>query len=161
MKTKPKKNIPGGCISLAVTLLYALCVRTVFSACPPKADGSFMMCHGAGELLKGITLVMAGLALAAVLAPGKRSRRAAELLLVAAAAVSAAVPGHICPLCMMPEMHCRMLMQPGALLFAFLTVLSAGIELLRTRGSGQKRGTGAEAGAETGAAAGTETGAET
>ena len=115
------------------------------------------MCHGAGELLKGITLVMAGLALAAVLAPGKRSRRAAELLLVAVAAVSAAVPGHIRPLCMMPEMHCRMLMQPGVRLFALLTALSAVLELLRTRGGEQKRGTGAETGAE----AGTETGAET
>lgn len=120
-----KKAGAADYILVLLCALYCAAVRTVFSPCGPKEDGSFMHCHEAGRILGIMTLVMLVLALLRFFLPGRKARGFLSAGILVLAAVSAFVPGHLVRLCMMPEMRCRMLTQPGAMVMSVVTALSA------------------------------------
>ena len=109
-------------ISAAVGLLLAVGVMTVFSACGPKEDGTWMRCHQAQ-----IAVAVCGMALVVLFALTAvvKSKTAVLLLNIAALVVSVIaflIPGILMPMCMMKTMRCYTTMQPFVRIMAILSV---------------------------------------
>lgn len=118
-------------ISAAVGLLLAVGVMTVFSACGPKEDGTWMRCHQAQ-----IAVAVCGMALVVLFALTAvvKSKTAVLLLNIAALVVSVIaflIPGILMPMCMMKTMRCYTTMQPFVRIMAILSALLAGWGILR------------------------------
>ena len=118
-------------ISAAVGLLLAVGVMTVFSACGPKEDGTWMRCHQAQ-----IAVAVCGMALVVLFALTAvvKSNTAVLLLNIAALVVSVIaflIPGILMPMCMMKTMRCYTTMQPFVRIMAILSALLAGWGILR------------------------------
>ena len=118
-------------ISAAVGLLLAVGVMTVFSACGPKEDGTWMKCHQAQ-----IAVAVCGMALVVLFALTAvvKSKTAVMLLNVAALVISVIaflIPGILMPMCMMKTMPCYTAMQPFVRIMAILSALLAGWGILR------------------------------
>ena len=118
-------------IPAAVGLLLAVGVMTVFSACGPKEDGTWMRCHQAQ-----IAVAVCGAALTVlfILTAVIKSKTAVILLNIAALVVSVIaflIPGTLMPMCMMKTMPCYTVMQPFVRIMAILSALLAGWGILR------------------------------
>ena len=118
-------------ISAAVGLLLAVGVMTVFSACGPKEDGTWMRCHQAQ-----IAVAVCGMALVVLFALTAvvKSKTAVLLLNIAALVISVIaflIPGILMPMCMMKTMPCYTAMQPFVRIMAILSALLAGWGILR------------------------------
>ena len=105
----------------AVTLLLSLilCVgaMTIFSTCEPKADGSYMLCHWAGQVVIGLGGVMAVIALARFFVNAE-VQKGLSLALIPLAVFTAYIPNNIIPLCKMETMQ-------SVLLVSALIIISA------------------------------------
>ena len=118
-------------ISAAVGLLLAVGVMTVFSACGPKEDGTWMRCHQAQ-----IAVAVCGMALVVLFALTAvvKSKTSVLLLNIAALVISVIaflIPGILMPMCMMKTMPCYTAMQPFVRIMAILSALLAGWGILR------------------------------
>ena len=118
---------------IALIVLSALFLagnRTLFGACGPKEDGSFMTCHWAGEALFGAACLLMVLALLHLVIFSRSVRMGLDLAIIAASAYAMAVPGILIHLCMMPSMHCRMVMRPASIAFSVLILSAAALDLV-------------------------------
>lgn len=96
---------------------------TVFSACEPRPDGTWMHCH---QCQNSVAASAAGLAVffgTAAFIKNKGVRLALQLLCLVGAVVVFFIPGVICPLCMMKTMRCHTVFQPFV---RIMSVLVAG-----------------------------------
>lgn len=112
-------------ILLIIGLLIFLGSLTFFSACGAKEDGSFMNCHWAQMIITALGALISAEALAAVIIPNRMFKAGLDTAAALTAVILALVPGTLIPLCMMPDMHCRAVMQPVSLLFACLAFIAA------------------------------------
>ena len=131
-RKKPTTAMP----ILLVSILFLVGMMTVLSPCGPGEDGTFMNCHQAGQALR-ILSGAAGIVSAAALFQ-RAFARIADLLLVILGIASIVIPGNIIHLCMMPEMRCRAVMKPGAMVFAILLIALAAADFVI--GSKKNRG---------------------
>ena len=120
------------CLTGAAVLNICLLIgtATVFAACGAKEDGSFMHCHTACRVVQLCAVLMAALNLAGIAVKNRKLRKGFFLLQILAAVLAMLVPGQIIPLCMMPQMHCRMLMRPFVLVMEALILLTAAAGVL-------------------------------
>lgn len=124
-----KKNVIA-LILLVLAALTAIGSVTFMGPCV-HADGSEAACTRAGRavLIDGCVLAAASLILLFL------QNHSARAVLFGAAAIAAVVgillPGTLLPLCKMETMHCRMVMQPGAMILSALSLLvsAAGLVL--------------------------------
>ena len=96
---------------------------TVFSACEPRPDGTWMHCH---QCQNSVAASAAGLAVffaTAAFIKNKGVRLALQVLCLVGAVVVFFIPGVICPLCMMKTMRCHTVFQPFV---RIMSVLVAG-----------------------------------
>ena len=84
-----------------------------------------MHCHQAGQALFVIACVMVFLAVCHTVIVSRGLRLGLDLALTALAVLALWVPGNLIPLCMMPDMRCRMIMKPGSMVFAVLIIIGA------------------------------------
>lgn len=113
-------------IPALVGVLLAVGVTTVFSACGPKEDGSWMNCHQAQT---AVAVCGAVLAVLFALTAFVKNRVIVMLLNIAALVVSVIaflIPGNIMHLCMMKTMRCYTVMQPFVRIMSILGALLAG-----------------------------------
>lgn len=99
-------------IPAVLSLLLVLGVMTVFSACPRKADGTWMHCHHCQNTVAasgGGLLVLFG---ASSLITNRAARLAVQVVATIGSVVVFFVPGVICPMCMMRTMRCYTVFQP-------------------------------------------------
>ena len=85
---------------------------TVFAACDPRPDGTWMHCH---QCQNSVAASAAGLAVffgTAAFIKNKGVRLALQVLCLVGAVVVFFIPGVICPLCMMKTMRCHTGVQP-------------------------------------------------
>lgn len=115
---------------LIVGLLILVGSLTFFSACGAKDDSSFMNCHYAQMIITALGALICAEALAAVIIPNRMLRAGLDLAAGLTSIILALVPGTLIPLCMMPDMHCRAVMQPVTLLFACLAFAAAIVGLI-------------------------------
>lgn len=108
----PKKNRLVLLIPAVLSLLLVLGVTTVFSACPRKADGTWMHCHSCQNAVAvsgGGLLVLFG---ASSLITNRAARLAVQAVATIGSVVVFFIPGVICPMCMMRTMRCYTVFQP-------------------------------------------------
>ena len=125
--TNTKKPVTAVLI-LLVSILFLIGMMTLLSPCGPREDGSFMSCHQAGQalrILSGLSVIVSAAALFQ-----RAFARIADIVLILLGIAAIAVPGNIIHLCMMPEMRCRAVMKPGAMVFAILLIVLAAADLL-------------------------------
>ena len=124
-------------LPVALAVLLALGVMTVFRACGPKEDGAWMHCHSAqmgSALASGIVaILLAG----AGLAKNRTLKAALYALAVLGCGILFLIPGTLVSMCMMRSMRCYTHMQPFVrILAAVIAVFDAynGFRALRGRG---------------------------
>lgn len=126
-----KKARVGWAEPVLLVLWLALFVgsMTLFSACGPREDGSWMNCHRAQTAL---TVVGgAGLLLALLRCFCKRRvRRGLDLAALLLAILAILLPGTLIGLCMMPDMRCRAVMVPWTTVLAALAGIVALADLI-------------------------------
>lgn len=116
---------------LIVSLLFFAAAMTVLSPCGPKEDGTWMNCHYAGQAIRILALLsIAAAAASNGLNLSPRQRRVPDALLLVFGILAALLPGTVIHLCMMPQMRCRAIMRPGAVVFGILLAAAALADLL-------------------------------
>ena len=117
--------------ALALSVLLAAGVQTVFRACAQKEDGTWMHCH---EVQKYLFIIGIILALLSVLGLAVKKRTAAILLDFASivfAAVAVLLPGTVMQMCMMDTMRCYTMMQPYARVTGVALILVSVIDIIK------------------------------
>lgn len=120
-----KKNLALAVAPAALSLLLALGVTTVFTACHRREDGTWMHCHQCQNTVAagGVGLV-ALFGTASFVKNNRGVRIVLQLLAVIASVVLFFVPGGICPMCMMKNMRCYTVFQPFTRVMTVLIALS-------------------------------------
>ena len=119
MDVVAKKDVIIPLVPAALSALLLAGGVTVFSACEPKPDGTWMHCHQCQNMVAG----------SAVGVKNKPVRLALLALAVIASVVVFFIPGGICPLCMMKTMRCHTVFQPFVRIMSVL-VAGSGIGAL-------------------------------
>ena len=139
MKKNPYSTA-AAVIILVLALLSAIGVQTFLRPCVHD-DGSFGTCHWAGQVLFGLSLVIAAESLTALLRKDFALRRGLYLAMAFTAVLGLLIPGTLIKLCSMADMRCRMIMRPAVMILYFLILVSAAAGMLL---SGTKKGSGKE-----------------
>ena len=124
------KSLITGIVFLALTLILAVGVFTVFGACEPLEDGGWMTCHWAGEAVKGVAIVLAVIAVIRLLVKDGKIKAGLSLAAVPTAVLAAIIPGHLINICGMASMRCHTHFQPAALVLGILIAVTALIDIL-------------------------------
>jgi hypothetical protein len=117
--------------ALALSVLMAAGVQTVFRACAQKEDGTWMHCH---EVQKYLFIIGIILAMLSVLGLAVKKRTAAILLDFASIVLAAAavlLPGTVMQMCMMDTMRCYTMMQPFARVTGGVLILVSVIDIIK------------------------------
>ena len=118
-----KKDVIIPLVPAALSALLLAGGVTVFSACEPKPDGTWMHCHQCQNMVAGSAVGLIALYGASALVTKKPVRLALLARAVIASVVVFFIPGGICPLCMMKTMRCHTVFQPFV---RIMSVLVAG-----------------------------------
>ena len=118
-----KKDVIIPLVPAALSALLLAGGVTVFSACEPKPDGTWMHCHQCQNMVAGSAVGLIAFYGASALVTKKPVRLALLALAVIASVVVFFIPGGICPLCMMKTMRCHTVFQPFV---RIMSVLVAG-----------------------------------
>ena len=118
-----KKDVIIPLVPAALSALLLAGGVSVFSACEPKPDGTWMHCHQCQNMVAGSAVGLIALYGTSALVTNKPVRLALLALAVIASVVVFFIPGGICPLCMMKTMRCHTVFQPFV---RIMSVLVAG-----------------------------------
>ena len=124
-----KKDVIIPLVPAALSALLLAGGVSVFSACEPKPDGTWMHCHQCQNMVAGSAVGLIALYGASALVTKKPVRLALLALAVIASIVVFFIPGGICPLCMMKTMRCHTVFQPFVRIMSVL-VAGSGIRAL-------------------------------
>lgn len=106
-------------VPAVISLLLAIGVMTVFVACGPKDDGTWMHCHDAQ-----IAVAVCGAVVTVVFVLAAFLKGGARVALYVVGAIGCVVvlllPGLIMPMCMMDTMRCHAVMAPFTRIMAAL-----------------------------------------
>lgn len=112
----------------AVSVIFIAGIFSFFGACGPKADGSWMMCHWAGQIEKGLSIVLAVISLARLFVKNSKVKLGLSLSIVPVAVFASLVPAHIIHLCMMKTMRCHTIMHPAVVVISVVLIVTAVID---------------------------------
>ena len=110
---------------------------TVFSACEPRPDGTWMHCH---QCQNSVAASAAGLVVvfgAAGFVQNRAVRVALQALAIVVSVVVFFIPGIICPLCMMETMRCHTVFQPFVRIMSVLVSGSGIVALVKSLRKGK------------------------
>jgi hypothetical protein len=121
-----KKRI-SGVIMTALSLLLTIGVILIFPACGPKEDGSWMMCHWAGQAIFGMGIALTVISAIALIFGGGKAAAGASLSAAVLAVLTAITPEILIPLCKMPTMQCHTMMRPAVIVVSALIAVTAAV----------------------------------
>ena len=116
---------------LVLSVLFCIGVQTVFKACGPKEDGTWMHCH---EVQRYLFLTGIALAALSVLGLVIRNRTAAILIslcTIACAVLAVLLPGTLMQMCMMNTMRCHAVMKPFARIMGILIAVLSLVDIIK------------------------------
>lgn len=119
-KRKKSKSVLSWVTTFAA-LFLTIGVMTIFPACGPKEDGTWMNCHFAQLTVFGLALLMTVLSFS-TLFTGPQAGRLLYVLNIVCALLAAVLPGNVIHLCMMNEMQCRSVMRPSVILMSVILI---------------------------------------
>lgn len=137
---KKVKERTAGIIMTVLSLILTVGVKTVFSACGPKDDGSWMTCHWAEQAVFGMGIVLTLISVVVLVSGKKPAALGASLAAVPAACGVIFVPGVLINLCMMTNMHCHTVMRPAVIVISALTAVTACINAVVLFRAGRRNG---------------------
>lgn len=105
-------------IALAFLSLF-LCLGTafLFHPCGPKADGSWMLCHWAGNMIVALGAAFSAASVARLFFP-KDIKVGFSIAFIPFSIVTILVPGVLVRMCGMKDMRCWTATRPAALILA-------------------------------------------
>ena len=115
---------------LLLALLLCLGSQTVFPACPPKPDGTWMMCHMSNLLITGAGAVCVLLALVRFFM-GNRHKFMLSAVIFGVTFFAMPIPGYVLPLCRMATMQCQAIFRPAVILLGVFICIVTGIDIWR------------------------------
>ena len=118
-----KKDIVIPLVPAALSAVLLVGGVSVFSACDPKPDGTWMQCHQCQNTVAGTAAGLVVVFGASTFIKNKPLRIALQAIAVLVSIVVFFIPGFICPLCMMKTMRCHTVFQPFV---RIMSVLIAG-----------------------------------
>ena len=124
-----KKDVIIPLVPAALSALLLAGGVTVFSACDPKPDGTWMHCH---QCQNSVVASAAGLVVffgTATFVTNKAARLTLQGLSLIGALVVFFIPGVICPMCMMRTMRCYTVFQPYVRIMSAL-IAGSGVGVL-------------------------------
>ena len=107
---------------LAIALFMVIGLFTRFHACGVKEDGTWMSCHWAEQTLKCAAWMFFALTVIHLLFPQAQRKQGIDFGILTTLCLTVIIPGRLISLCMMPDMACRRLMQPFALVCGVLAL---------------------------------------
>lgn len=117
-------------IPVILSLILLIGTLTVFRACGPKEDGTWMHCHSAqNDIVIAAAILFVVFAAAAVI-KNKMISGVFYIVGIAGSLIVILIPGILVHMCMMDTMRCYEFMQPFARVMGVLLILSAVINLL-------------------------------
>ncbi len=117
-------------IPVILSLLLLTGTLTVFRACGPKEDGTWMHCHSAqNDIVIAAAILFVVFAAAAVI-KNKMLSGVFYIVGIAGSLIVILIPGILVHMCMMDTMRCYEFMQPFARVMGVLLILSAVINLI-------------------------------
>lgn len=123
MKEKKRCLIPA-LVTLVLAVLAAAGVKSFAGPCVHE-DGSFGPCHWAGQVLFGLSIVIAAESVIVLWRKDAGLRRGLYLAMMLTAMLGILMPGTLISLCVMESMRCRMIMRPAMLVLYALMLVSA------------------------------------
>lgn len=122
-ESKMKRSLKTLVFDIVLLLLSAgltVGVKTVFSACEKKPDGTWMACHWAEQAVMALGCAMAVMALVNIVLNKTDLKRGIVLAMIPTALITAFVPNTLIKLCMMTDMHCHSVMKPAVIIISAL-----------------------------------------
>lgn len=117
-------------IPVILSLLLIIVVMTVFGACGPKEDGSWMHCHTAQIDTAIAAAILLVIFLAAAMIKNKMIFIILHVVGIVISIAAMLIPGTLVSMCMMDTMRCYAVMQPFVRIMCVLLILSALINLI-------------------------------
>lgn len=136
-----KKRFNVGPCDFAMLFISAfLCIgiNSLFKPCEPKADGSWMACHWAGQALKAFSLALFIISLIHFLISEPKIKAGLSFAVIPVALFSAIIPGGYIKLCMAQTMRCHSITRPATIVLSVLLILSAVIDIIRQSSKAKK-----------------------
>ncbi len=115
-----------------LSLLLALGVSTVFSACGVKEDGTWMRCHGVQNTVTLLAAAMTALLALRVFMKREMLRAVFSVIALIGAVLCCLLPGTLQPLCMLHTMRCYTVMTPFVRILSVLIAILCTLLLLRS-----------------------------
>ena len=128
-----KRTMLPACVALVLAALIAVGSQSFLGPCVHE-DGSFGVCHWAGQALLGEGCALAAMALLAACLRDCGVRLGLYLAMLPTAIVGLLTPGTLIDICKMSTMRCRMLMRPAMLVLFAMTLVAALAGCLAVRG---------------------------
>lgn len=129
---KQHKIVVTDIILLVLGALFLIGLLTFLKPCGPKDDGSWMICHWAGNAAAGVAGALLALAVVRLFVSAK-VKLGLDITAIVLSVLSICIPGHLIGLCMMADMRCRAVMAPGVTVLSVLTVIAAAADILMQR----------------------------
>ena len=132
-----KKLSIASLLATIAALALAIGVMTVFSACGPKEDGTWMHCHDVQMAIAACGAVITVALAAATFLKAKGARVVLYVIAIVGCIVVLALPS-VMPMCMMDTMRCHAVMAPAARIFAGLTGVLSIVALVQAANADKK-----------------------
>ena len=113
-----------------ISAVYLVGIRTLFSPCGIKEDGTWMTCHWAGQAVTGIAALLLVISLVRFLFPDAGVRMGLSAAMIPTAVLGALMPGVLIGLCMMDNMRCHSVMRPFTVIMSVLEILAAVLDMI-------------------------------
>ncbi len=111
--------------------LFFTGITFVFHACGPKADGSWMTCHYAQNIIKLSSVI--GIILSIInIFVNVQTKLGIYISTLAISIGTIFIPGKLLPLCMMNDMRCNAITKPCTIIFAVIIALFSLTNLIFT-----------------------------
>ena len=118
---------PLSVVILCLSLLMCVGSLTFLGACVHE-DGSVGTCHWAAVACSALGGLCALYSLLALLITNKDLSAGLNLAVISTSILSALLPGHLMPLCLMSSMRCQSLMKPSMVLLGLAIAILAAVQ---------------------------------
>ena len=126
------KEIVMSAVPLILSVFLTVGVKFVFHACGPKADGSFMNCHKAEQIVFITGCVLTVMSVLLLVLKNAKIRKILAAAMIPVSIVTALIPNTIIKLCMMNDMRCHTVMRPAVMILAILIAVCSVINMIRS-----------------------------
>ena len=130
-----KKNSIGitDILLLVINLIFLIGIRTFFEPCKLKDTGVWMSCHWAGQAITGMVVVMFIISILHLFLKNQKTKLGLSLSILPISVLTAVTPGLPIDLCGLDSMRCNSIMRPAVMIFSFLMIAIAVIDIMEQR----------------------------